>query len=770
MAAPESTTENPASHVLAPDDWTRNWQARIGVKVAALFIWVLMVFAFAGMVYYTQRLEGQLQSNINHDLDALSFRLLATLKQPGQPAAVIRKDLLDILQDEMGHSRFSAIRFVFSGETLMVGITGESDVRHERYLGIQHPPSRENVAAEEWLYVSHPPVAQLLERERDKLVLILVAALTAFGLLLIWTIQNVLAKPLQTLTDATRAVTAGDLDMRIDASRQDEFGHLSRFFNQMLDRIQEQRAELTQEISTRRQAEAELRRHRDELGQLVEMRTRDLAIARDQALQASQAKSAFIANVSHEIRTPLTPIIGFAETMLHDEQDAATRKNLLGSIIRNARHLLNVLNEILDLSKIEANRLDIEHIAVDIPQTLHDIEAIIGLMAREKGLQFFVEFANPIPRRIIGDPTRIKQILLNLSSNAIKFTEKGHVRIMVRHSQEEQKLFLTVSDTGVGIPADKLEHLFKAFSQADSSTTRRFGGTGLGLYISQKLAMLLGGDIRVESTEGVGSKFVVSIATGDVSKEECIKAPNLPHEVATLSGRAYPVPRLDGYVLLAEDTPDNQRLVSYYVARTGARVKLASNGQEAVEFASAEEFDLILMDMQMPVMSGIEAITILRASGNTTPIFALTANAMKEDRETYQIIGCSGYLSKPIEVGNFNEILATHLRPAVQEKIPRADVPDDGYATLVKGFLSSLGDYVRQLRAALNSENQEELRFLVHQLKGMGGSFGYPEITDLARAIESAAKTQNSEQAGALAGQLCALLECLKQDGTTPPG
>ncbi len=585
-------------------------------------------------------------------------------------------------------------------------------------------------------------------------------------LLVMWVLRVTTTRPLQALSDHLRRVHEDreQLGKPIQIRGSKELRDLAASLNDMSSDLAHANQELLQEVAIRKQAEAELRAHQDELEKLVELRTKDLEEARDQALQASQAKSSFIANVSHEIRTPLTPIIGFAESILQDNPDTETRNALLNSIIRNGRHLFNIINEILDLSKIEADRLEIEKIDVDLSQLYQDIDAVIGVLAREKGLEFHKAFTSPVPRRIHSDPTRLKQILMNLLTNAVKFTERGHIGLYCEFEPEAGRLNFTVTDTGIGIPQDKLDRLFKAFSQADASTTRRYGGTGLGLYISQRLARLLGGDIAVQSLEGFGTKFTVSIAAEGVDMADLIRSPDLALARASYeAGLPTAIPRLAGHVLLAEDSADNQRLISHYIGKTGARVSTADNGQIALEMALAHDYDLVLMDMQMPLMSGEEAVELLRASGCATPIVALTANAMKGDREKYARIGCDDFLGKPIRQRVFYKVLAKHLPAADAAGAAPSAGPgleeDAEFLELRAGFLASLDGFAARLRQAMAGDDHAEAAEEAHKLKGLGGSFGYPEITELAARLESALKAGQLDEASPLCAGLCDLIE-----------
>ncbi|MBL0927596.1 MAG: CHASE domain-containing protein [Phycisphaerales bacterium] len=399
--------------------------------------------------------------------------------------------------------------------------------------------------------------------------------------------------------------------------------------------------------------------------------------ARVAAEEASRSKSAFVANMSHEIRTPLTAIVGFAD-LLVGSGSAAERVDAAWTIRRNVEHLLGIINDILDFSKIESGRMSVERVGCDPSALLAECEALLRRRAEEKGLAFVVERVWPLPARVRTDPLRFKQVAINLIGNAIKFTERGGVRaeLSLAGGPGSARLRLAVRDTGIGMTEEQLGRLFSAFSQADESTTRRFGGTGLGLAISRELARMLGGDVTASSAPGRGSEFVAEFETGDLSGVPMLAgapagAGDEPGGAAEPAWPAVPA-RLSGRVLLVEDGADNQRLISTLLMRAGAEVEIAANGRLAVERLAAcsaagggggeAAFDLILMDMQMPEMDGCTAAAELRRRGCATPIVALTANAMAEDRERGLASGCDDYLTKPVDRARLLEVCGRHLR------------------------------------------------------------------------------------------------------------
>jgi signal transduction histidine kinase/HPt (histidine-containing phosphotransfer) domain-containing protein len=760
--------------VVVTDDWTRNWQARIAIKITAMFLWVIILGGFSTVIFFTSDLETHIEKDLMRDFDALSFNLQnllndrQSLREPQlreRIQSLIETSLSDTRREIVDHKGILGVRFTSDSASIEIGQSGSGLQSSERRFTVASTGT--GGSGEAVLEAFFLPSKKSTEQTRQHLILTVCAILLLFGMLLSLTIQNVLAKPFQVLMDAIQDVSNGDLDLRLDVSREDEFGHLSRFFNQMLDRVKSQQQKLTaanrelkNEVLVRKQAEQQLMAHRDQLEQIVEERTRDLAVARDQALEASHTKSAFIANMSHEIRTPLTPIIGFAEALLQGDWSRKEREQSLRTIIRNGRHLADIINEILDLSKIEANCLEIEKIPVDLFATLSDVSSLAQVIAREKGLEFDLRYDFPIPRTIISDPTRIKQILMNLVTNAVKFTEKGYVRVDVGFDAQQKRLVMSVSDSGVGIAREKVGRLFQAFSQADSSTTRKYGGTGLGLYISKRLAEMLGGDITLESVEGVGTRFITSVAVGNTATLEFAERMPAPEDNDLRDLERLSSVRVSGKVLLVEDSPDIQRLMIYYLSRAGVRVTAVENGKLAVEAVLQSDYDLVLMDMQMPVMGGEEAVGLLRASGCATPVIALTANAMKEDRERYREIGCDGFLSKPVDQDALYRELDRFLGddPKDADSKVRTGEEVDGFDGIVAEFVAGLADYAARIETALAAGQDDTVRELAHQLKGMGGSFGYPDITAEAGRLEAAIKER---AAGDIADRGASLLDLL---------
>lgn len=497
---------------------------------------------------------------------------------------------------------------------------------------------------------------------------------------------------------------------------------------------------------------------------------------------ANRAKSQFLAHMSHEIRTPLNAILGFTELLRKgaDQGDEAERQKYLDTIHNSSTHLLELINDILDLSKIEAGQMKIERIACAPSEIVASVMTALRVRAEQKRLRFTCQWQGEVPATIQTDPLRVKQLLLNLLGNAVKFTSHGEVRLVVSlvDAPSRPKLRFDVIDTGIGIAPDKLECVFDTFVQGDSSITREFGGTGLGLAISRRIARALGGEITVQSALGRGSVFTATIATGLLDGVPLV-SPASETTSPKPSPHLAPPPDLSpARILVVEDGVTNRRLLRLILQRSGVQVTLAENGERGLQLALAQPFDVILMDMQMPVMDGYTATRRLREQGLQTPIIALTAHAMAGDERKCLEAGCSNYLSKPVEADQLLQCVAGCLaepvsrssppNPPQRNGTPASQIPqeavisslpgdDPDFREIVVEFVERLQMKLTAMEEALRTGDLKNLADLAHWLKGSGGTAGFADLTEPARRLEQLVKQRQVAQAREQFAAICGL-------------
>ena len=471
----------------------------------------------------------------------------------------------------------------------------------------------------------------------------------------------------------------------------------------------------------------------------VQKRTQELENLASELRDASEAKSRFLANMSHEIRTPMTSIIGYSDSLLLGDIQPSERGHAINVILQNARHVQNLINDILDMSKIEANRLEVELIEADMFRCIAEIESLLGKQIRDKGLEFDLTYHYPLPNLIVIDPTRFRQILLNLTSNALKFTSVGKISVDV--SSHDERLIIRVKDTGIGMTQDEIDSLFTAFHQADTSTTRRYGGTGLGLNISKNLAKKLDGDIYVESNVGSGTTFTLDLNLYTTNDTVWINAlSELPQcQIDKVQINEYD--SLNGKILLAEDHPDNRRLISIILEGMGLEVLHVENGKEAVQAVLDHEFDLILLDIQMPIMDGEEAFKFIQATGVNVPILALTANTMTHEIERYLKMGFTDHLSKPIDRIKFHKKISHYLNIEVEA----LDLPKSEFEALQFNYLNGLDEQKTQLTTSFEQNDIVSLKRHIHAIKGTAGMFHCDEIYNYASQLDLLLKKDSIE-------------------------